>query len=287
VNKNQEEDQEEHEQPLIKQTWYTSMLGSAFLLLTFNNPIIYYLARIALFGVVLLYIQLYFHFKHKGPLLFTLFTVFFVLAIIPWNWLYINLQAAFPLKFDSPLLFTGEYWLYYGAMLFIISITSTVAFVMTVYYYKHKKTTIAEAQKHDVVKSTFYYFLKDMTPRKAVILFSLLIYAAFNEELIYRFFLMNILSLIHIPLIVIIIITGIVFGYIHEGNVYFGYVFSAIFSGMVFAWSFSMFGLIGSFLLHLSWNILVLVEDKLNIWTEEQLSFKMFKFNTRKTKRSD
>jgi membrane protease YdiL (CAAX protease family) len=197
--------------------------------------------------------------------------IFILLIFLPYNYIYINLERWFPYPFVTNLL-DPIYWLYFAAQLMLVSFGSMVAFILTVLYYRRRSMQVSRArEEQDRVRNMFDYFLEEDTLLNTIVVFTLLIYAAFNEEMVYRYFLVNILAFLQIPLVIVILISGIVFGLVHLSNKYIGYVFSATFSGIVFAWCFVSFGLIGAFVLHVMWNAWVLFQDKVFIWANKDI----------------
>jgi membrane protease YdiL (CAAX protease family) len=265
-----EEVEEYFTKPLMKYTWYLAIFGSLFILLSFNSPVMVFLGKLSLFGITILYLAYFYHFKHKQVILYFLSLFFILLILIPVNFLYINLEMNFPYKFTTPQTFSPDYWLKFGFQMFLISASSIVAFVMTVVYYKRKGTSIFEAQKRDKVRSMFSFFMIDTNWKKVIVLIGFLLFASFNEEMIYRYFIVNLMGAVHIPAIIIIIANGIIFGLAHRNNGVMSYVFSSAFSGAVFCWNMLEFGVAGSWILHMAWNCLVTIEDKINIWISDQ-----------------
>jgi len=130
---------------------------------------------------------------------------------------------------------------------------------------------VMKKHKHDSdpVVSLYEHFLVEPTPRKITILSLLLTVAAFEEEIIYRYFIINLLAIFPVfwgspPLpsaITIIIISAVIFGFAHRQNGNVIYVINSMLGGVVFAWFFMVYGIMGGFILHLVWNAIVIVQQ--------------------------
>lgn len=205
--------------------------------------------------------------KTKQILILILFITGTFLILLPINPFYIGLDsnAVFPSVKGN--VFSTDYLMFgFLAPYALLVLESILALIITVWYYKRQEVEFSEATDTDALEPVFSYMLTDMNPRKTTILLVFLSLASFYEELIYRFFVLNVCAAIGVPVIVSIIISGFIFALAHRGNGYMAYVFSTFFSGMIFSVVFIYWGILGSWFLHLAWNALVTLEEKINIW---------------------
>lgn len=135
----------------------------------------------------------------------------------------------------------------------IISIIITLSFAILIYYKKIKTSA-----KKDL--GLFGKLLNEFKLKRLIYIISFLIIASFYEELLYRYFIINILVEFQIPLIIVIIISGVIFGYDHfkQGGILL--MTNSIFAGIIFANMFLNFGIIGSWILHFLWNGIIFIE---------------------------
>jgi membrane protease YdiL (CAAX protease family) len=259
-------EEREIEYPTIMQTFRLAIFASLFMLATFSNPLITIVGEITLYGLAFIYVALFLNAPRwiRSLVLVAIASVGMFLIVSPINPIYLGLEKNAIVTYMGqgiPLTFYD-----YGFFMFLLFIESIIAFGITIWYYRRKGKSATEGEAEDQLEPIFKHFLTDITPRKLLILAAMLSLAAFYEEMIYRYFLMNILLAVGIPLIIVFIICGVIFSLAHRGNGYMAYVFSSLFSGIVFCIVFYNSGIGASWLVHLTWNAIVVLEDYFTIW---------------------
>jgi membrane protease YdiL (CAAX protease family) len=104
------------------------------------------------------------------------------------------------------------------------------------------------------------YFIEEPNYKKVILLLVLLGIASIFEEIVFRFFFINILIRFSVAIPIIIIITALVFGLAHYNNGGWIYTVNSTFAGFIFAFTFIQFGLITVWILHFLWNFLVVYQ---------------------------
>lgn len=259
------QESEMSEQPVLKRIWISAIFSTIIFLFTTDDVLISILGRLVIFGLALLYIPLFTKFKIKATYALILTLICAVLILIPYNYLYIGLDKTMDYKFVMSNTYTLEAGLVLLAGYGILTLFALAAVIITYYYLKSKRISIRSASSGDAVSSMFDYFITDTNWRKIMVLGALLFIAALVEEILYRYFLVNILFLFNVPIWLIIIVGAIAFGYAHEGNGFIIYVFNSTLAGIIFVSVFLYGGMMLSLGLHLMWNVLVVVERKIDI----------------------
>lgn len=150
---------------------------------------------------------------------------------------------------------------YYGIMA-LISILESVLFVLIVKKFGNNEPKPTK-KKHDI----FSTVMSDFDPKNWLYLFILLSFASLWEEIIFRFIAMNILDVLGVPLWGVILISSMIFGYAHKtGGIL--HIISSFNAGIIFALVYISHGIFYVWVLHLFWNLLVMVQ----LWLTNQLS---------------
>lgn len=163
-----------------------------------------------------------------------------------YEWFY---PAYIVYEFDI-LIFMG----YYGIMVFI-SIIETIIFVIMVKMSHQFSKENTEIKKMDI----FAQVMEKYDTKNWTYLFILLFFASLWEEVIFRFFTMNLAAEFTIPHWVIILISSVLFGIAHKSGGLF-HIISSFNAGIVFAIAYVNYGIFFVWVLHLFWNILVMVQ---------------------------
>jgi membrane protease YdiL (CAAX protease family) len=143
---------------------------------------------------------------------------------------------------------TDSFWGFYGVLVFSSLLLDVV---MSWKLYTSKEPVLGE----EPIEDTFFgSFLVNRTPRKMILLFIMLCFAAMWEEIIFRFIVMNALNFFDIELIIIVIVSSLIFGLEHYKVGGWWHVVSSFLAGILFAFCFLNFGIEASAILHLFWN---------------------------------
>lgn len=259
---------------VLQRVWLNCIFVSIIILVSFSDMAVYRLTIFALFGLLITYLH-QFHVvrqernrdaKIKYYISFFAIILGLILFLLPTNIFYFRLDVIFPLKWWDASTLSSEFWLhkfweYYGWL----TIFSFISMVLTILYLKRKNIRISSGSGGDKVSSIFQYFIERPTFKKIFILSMLLIVASFMEEIIYRYTIFNFMLLIQIPFVLAVLISALIFGVAHSGNGFIIYVINSSFAGIFFAICFYEYGLIASWLLHLFWNVLVVVEQYITL----------------------
>lgn len=265
--------------PILKRTWYHGILVGIFMLLAFDNMILIKMVETTIIVLSIVYILQYKTWRVKRVVAFIIAIAGVIIIFLPFNPFYLHIDEIVPYKWYDPYVFTASYWLrdfmaYYG----YLTLFSVVAIIITMLYYRYKTkksvTAIGDDAEEDAVTNIFDAFITgtENKLKKLVTLALLLFIAAFVEEVVYRYILLNLISGVlgfFIPAFIAsaigLFVSAIVFGWAHEGNGFIIYIFNSSLAGIIFGISFATGSLLASFFLHLFWNIMVVVERKIEL----------------------
>ena len=260
--------------PIIKKTWLNGVFVGFVMLFIYNDVIIVKLCEIAATGLLIAYLFQYCDRQKQRIYLFYVIAVGFVLIALPFNPLYPGIDKYLILVWYSPRMLSTDFLLAlfwgYGAMTLIGVITSLIVS----YYNKRKmmwklrRFLPIQSTDKDIVVSIFYYFLKDPTAGKSITLFLFLTLASLVEEILYRFILVDVLSFAGINIIVVVIISMAVFGWGHIENGNWAYIVNSAGCAAIFAIVGLQFGLLAGWTLHGFWNAFVVLEHKIELWSQ-------------------
>ncbi|MFX1453766.1 MAG: CPBP family intramembrane glutamic endopeptidase [Promethearchaeota archaeon] len=254
---------------ILGEIYFDALITLIFLLSVYNIPELYYLSMLTILFILLVKflrdMERVLNYIYVGIALFLLVLPFNIFYEIFTNILLKNLlenPVGLQVRFNITVFFA-----YYG-LLSLFSIIATFIIAL-IYYYQSKKTkevVIVIAAEEDTTPTfgTWEYFLTDTDYKKFFMLIVFLTFAAIFEEILFRFFLINLLLMFAIPIFVAIIISGIIFGLAHYGNGGWHFVVNSIFSGIIFGFSFYYYGLFFSTFLHFCWNFLVVAQMFIN-----------------------
>lgn len=260
------------------------------LLFIYDNMPIYYTILSILTGLICLkLITLYKNeeMNSKTKYLFSIYTLFLAVAVFLFfqyqNWLYIIMDNGFSqfyYQFDLSIDFITTWKIifeYFG----ILSIVSFIIEFSVVIYYYYSPIRISPEDMNKT-PTLFEYFLTDRSAKKWFLLISLLVFASIYEEIVYRYFYINlfifIMGIFIIPIVpsiyVSILLASFLFGMAHRENGGWSYVINSLFAGIIFSLCFIWYGIITSWILHLLWNMLIILQQLVTILWKEKMNRK-------------
>jgi len=235
-------------------------LTFAFFLAVYNYPEVYF---ISMLGILILALFMFFKDQQK-PINYLIVIASLYLLFLPTNIFYqilivgifhnpIGLQVRFDLE---------AFFSYYGLLSLFAIIADTIIAVILYRQMKGKKIKLEEAKPYEY--GVWDYFLIDTDWKKVLELFALLTVSAIAEEIIFRFFLINIFTSFQMHFILAIFISSIIFGLMHYINGGWIFIINSTFAGIFFGFAFYYFGIVFSLTLHFFWNILVIFQMFIN-----------------------
>ena len=244
---------------ILGQINFNVLITLIFLLSVYNISSLYFISMFTVFLIVAVKFI-----RNQERILNVIYLIFaLILLVLPFNIFYeifTNILLKNFLKNPVGLennLDLLAFFAFYG-LLSLFAILSEFIIILYVHYKIKGKTVIYEEEEPKF--GTWDYFLTDTDYKKFIELVVYLTVAAIFEEIIFRFFLINALLLVSLPLIFAISISSIHFGLAHYGNGGWAFVVNSLFSGFCFSIIFIDYGFWMSSWLHFVWNFLIIAQ---------------------------
>lgn len=234
-----------------------SVFTLAFFLSVYNDRLLYVIAFGGIFAIALFsFFRKQKTSTAKDKILSFLYVIAsLILLFLPFNIFYeilTNFLIQNPTGLKNSISW-NDFWMYFGLLTFFAFISEFI--IATMYYYFAEKDYPVESGY-----GVWDYFLVDMSWKKGLILITLLMVSAVAEEIIFRYFLLNIFLMLGLYVILAVAIASILFGLAHYGNGGWIYCVNSTFAGIFFCLAFLQHGIMFAWALHFFWNFIVIIQ---------------------------
>ncbi len=185
--------------------------------------------------------------------------VYILLFLIPFS-LYTNIVLIYNASLTIFIPFNSLVGIKHNHsfILFVIYFSVIMLKLIGIKFYFSRKENILQEGKGDDI---FKFFTQNITYKKVIILVILFPLVAFIEELIYRSFLLSVLTYyLKLDYIFSILIISIIFGLVHySSSQNWGHVISTLISSIIYSLALIQLGLLYPWIFHLMTNLTVLL----------------------------